>query len=70
MSTWIIKDWANNVMFNSKEFDTFDNADEFLTVWIEKTYPETIDNDDKFLEIKDEYYIEPLEEDEHMKEFS
>jgi len=30
MKTWIIKDWAGNVIFGGKRFSTFENAWEYI----------------------------------------
>lgn len=62
MSYWIIKDWAGFTKFHGRRFRTFENADEFLTLQIEKMYPETKDDEDEFYGWKDEYYI--TQEDE------
>lgn len=44
---WTIKDWANNECFNSEEFNTFDNAEDFLLMELGQDY-----EDDR-----QEYYI-------------
>lgn len=50
---WIIKDWADNVKFEGKKFDTFQDADEYLTIYFN-------DNDMDYEEWRGEYYIEPI----------
>jgi hypothetical protein len=42
---FIIKDWANNILFNSKEFDTFEDGWEFLYL----TFPEEEDFGDYYV---------------------
>ena len=54
---WIIKDWAGNVKFKGKTFPSFEDGDEFLTLWIEKTYPKTKDDEKAFSEERGEYEI-------------
>lgn len=35
---WIIKDWAGNFMFNSKEFKSFEDAEYYLSVKLGDNY--------------------------------
>lgn len=37
---FIIKDWAFNICFSSKEFDSFDDAEEFLSNFLGDNYDE------------------------------
>lgn len=37
-SSWIIHDWAGNVMFNGQKFNSFDDAEEFLSEKLDNTY--------------------------------
>lgn len=45
---FIVKDWADNVRLNGKEFGSFEEAEEFLSEWLGDDY----DTD------RQEYYIE------------
>lgn len=54
---WIIQDWAGNYPFGDKKFKDFDSADEYLTLWIEKKYPKTKDDEKAFSEERGEYEI-------------
>lgn len=58
MKLYIITDWIGNLPFGSKTFPTLDDAYEFLTLYIEETYPDTENNDERFSEEIGEYYIE------------
>ena len=51
MSTWIIKDWAGNICFKGEEFETFDEAWDFLY----EQYPDDgdLDEDDQEVELRD-----------------
>ncbi len=46
--SFIIKDWADNILFDGKSFDTFEDA------WghIYETFPDAVDGD------FDDYYVE------------
>jgi len=55
---YIIQDWAGNVCFQGKTFSSFEVADDFLTAWIERTYPDTAESDERFHEERGEYFIE------------
>lgn len=44
---WIIKDWASNVCFNGKEFESFEDGEEFLCEKLGDNYEED----------RQEYYI-------------
>ena len=57
MKKFIILDWAGNDSFHGKEFSNFDDADEFLTEFIEKTFPETSENEKLFFYEKEEFQI-------------
>lgn len=57
---WIIKDWMSNVKFKGKEFKSIDDADEFLSIYIEKEYPDTIENEERFIEEYNEYYFDEV----------
>lgn len=35
---YIIKDWANNDVFSGALFDSFDEAEEFLSTHLDETY--------------------------------
>ena len=61
---WIILDWAGNDSFHGKTFKSFDDADDFLTMWIEKKYPKTKNDEDAFVEERGEFQIveKPVEE--------
>ena len=48
-NSWIIKDWAGNLCLFGKEFESFDDAEEFLC--------ETLD--DNYTEDRQEYEITP-----------
>lgn len=37
---WIIKDWIGNVCFRGKEFDSFDDAEDFLCETLGDDYEE------------------------------
>lgn len=50
----VIFDWAGNLMFNGKQFPTFEDADEFLSDFFDKTGKD-------YDEWRGEYYIESLE---------
>ena len=56
---WHIIAWDGNVMFNDKTFGSFDDANEFLTAFIEKTYPKTVDDDKEFSTERGEYEVVP-----------
>lgn len=45
---WIIEDWAGNKVFPEKIFKNFDDAEEFLSVFL----------GDDYEECRQEYYIE------------
>ena len=60
---YIIKDWAGNVCFDGKTFNTFEDASGYLSEWIESTYPETIVDEDRFYEEFGEYFITIAETD-------
>jgi len=47
MSKFIIKDWANNILFDDKEFNTFDDA-----------WSHIMENDDD--ENLEDYHVEEL----------
>ena len=53
MTKFIIKDWANNVCFKGREFDSFEDAWGFLY----ETYP---DYDSEINGTFDEYYVEEV----------
>lgn len=57
---WIIKDWAGNVKFKGKTFKSMDEASGFLSDYIEKTYPETKEDEKRFYEEKDEYFYDEV----------
>jgi uncharacterized protein (DUF1697 family) len=52
---WMIIDWAGNVLFKGETWKSFDDAEEFLTRFIEKHYGE-----DSYEENRGEYYIEEV----------
>lgn len=55
MSIWIIKDWADNLLFNGKEFDSFDNAEQFLCEHFENKELDYEENrGDIYIEVKGE----------------
>lgn len=54
---WIIKDWANNVMFDGKEFNYEVEADEYLDEQLEKLYPECENNQAYYNEVRGEYHV-------------
>jgi hypothetical protein len=58
MSKWIIADWAGNICFFSQEFDSFEEADEFLTLFIEREFSDSMHDEELFFEIKCDYFIE------------
>ena len=35
---YIIKDWADNIMFNSESFNSFDDAESFLSEFLGDDY--------------------------------
>ncbi len=39
--TWIIYDWANNDVFQGKEFKTFEDGEEFLSFYLGDNYEES-----------------------------
>ena len=51
---WIIKDWAANHLFPEKEFDSFEDAWEFLY----ETFREEMEKDEEFFQ---DYYVETKE---------
>lgn len=53
-----IFDWAGNLCFNGASFDSFEQADEWLTAKIEQMHPDTADNEARFSEERGEYYVE------------
>ncbi len=55
---WIIKDWAGNTCFFGKTFKSFDDADLFLNQFICNTYPDTVEDDERYSEEYSEYEIE------------
>lgn len=55
---WYISDWSGQRCFPKKTFQTFNDAQRFLTQFIEVTCPETVDNDDRFYEEIGEYCVE------------
>jgi hypothetical protein len=57
---WIIQDWTGKTCFHGKSFKSFDDADCFLTEFIEKTYPDTVENDERYSEERGEYYIDEV----------
>jgi len=59
---WIIKDWTGSIKFNGMKFKSFEDADEFLTEWIYKNYPHTVDDEKAFSEERGEYYAELIED--------
>jgi len=48
---YIIKDWAGNVCFFGQEFETWDDAEEFLCIKLDDSYDED----------RGEYYITEIE---------
>ena len=54
MSKFIIKDWASNILFNEKQFKSFDDAEEFLCEFFS-------DNGSNYEEERGEYYIEEVQ---------
>lgn len=54
---YVILDWAGNDVFNGKEFKSFDDADEFLTEFIETMAPHMLEDEKAFYAEKDEYRI-------------
>lgn len=50
----VIYDWAGNLKFNGKQFETFEDAEEFLSEWFEKN---GLDYDD----FRGEYSITSIE---------
>ena len=54
---FVILDWAGNDVFQGESFKSSDEADEFLTDFIYKKYPNTKNNEKSFYEEKDEYQI-------------
>ena len=44
---WIIKDWAGNLCFHDKEFNSFNDAEEYLSEYLGDNYDED----------RSEYYI-------------
>lgn len=55
MSKYIIKDWANNIMFNGKQFDDFEDAWGFIY--------ENIPDEESYQDI----YVEILTEGENKQ---
>lgn len=51
MKKYIIKDWADNHLFQNKEFKSFEDAWEFLY----ETFEKESDEDEEFLS---DYYVE------------
>lgn len=56
---WVIKDWAGNLPFGYRKFSSFEDADEFLTGFIEKKYPKTKNDEDEYATERGEYEIAP-----------
>lgn len=50
VNMWIIKDWADNHIFNGQEFNSFEDAEEFLTEFM-------YCNDISYDESRSEYVI-------------
>lgn len=50
---YIIEDWAGNLMFNGREFPSFDDAESFLSEFLKDGYDE----------VRGEYEIVELERD-------
>lgn len=51
MNKFIIKDWADNILFKGEEFNSFDDAESFLCGYFE-------DNGWNYDDTRGEYYIE------------
>ena len=56
---WIIQDWAGNVCFGGAEFDSFDDAEEFISNQLEHDYDE----------FRGEFYIVNMEEECELIKF-
>lgn len=54
---WYIEDWAGNVCFPDKTFETFDDGFDFLSQFIERTYPATVEDEDLFHKEINEYAV-------------
>lgn len=54
---FVILDWAGNTMLDDRRFKNLDDAMEFLSQFIEERYPDTIDNEERYLEERGEYQI-------------
>ena len=54
---FLIIDWIGNEVFQGKEFPCFSSAHEYLTGYIERKYPDTIDDETRFYEEIGEYQI-------------
>ena len=54
---FIIQDWTGKVCFYDKVFTDFDDADGFLSEYIEGLYPGIEVGDELFYEVRGEYYI-------------
>lgn len=54
---FLIQDWIGNDVFQGKEFPCFSSAHEFLIEFIEREYPDTIDDETRFNEEIGEYQI-------------
>jgi len=56
--TYIIKDWANNIMFNGKTFDSYEEGWEFIYANVDNSIYDTSqdDNDNEY----QEYYVVPF----------
>ncbi len=56
MGKFIIKDWAGNIKFDGKKFDSFEDAWEYLYIYFNEN---NMDCD----EWAQEYYVDPIEFD-------
>lgn len=59
-----IVDWTGQIKFNGQRFASFNDASDFLTEYIEKTYPEAIEDEKCFNETLGEYQIREEEKNE------
>ncbi len=66
---YIIIDWASNVCFHGKEFETFDDAESFLSETLDEAYES--DRGEYYIEtnelIREARYLEPNDPRSRMK---
>lgn len=57
MKDWIIYDWAENKPFDEKLFKSFNDAEDFLTIWLNEKGNYEEDRQEYYIEEKQEMFI-------------